>query len=229
DDGIWHQLSVRLEGPAARQLHLVFLHDWILHGGRLGPSREPESPASRDGVATQVVWWGPADDAPAVKVLLALLGAARERVVIATPYFVPDRPVLLALATAALRGVRVDVVVPARSDQRVADAAARAMFEELIRAGVRIHLHGDGVLHAKCISVDDRVAVVGSANGDRRSFYLDEEVMALLYDRDTAVRVRERQERWMEAARPATREDLEDRPLWRRTADDLAALASPLL
>jgi cardiolipin synthase len=230
DDGVWHQVSLRMEGPSVRHLGLAFLHDWLIDGGESAGKEELVDAAEpADGVPAQVVWWSPSDDAPAVKMLVAAFGAARERVVLTTPYFVPDRPVLLALVAAALRGVRIDVVVPARSDRRIADAAARSVFPELLEAGVRIHRHQRGLLHAKTLTFDDRVAVVGSANGDRRSFYLDDEVVALLYDRDVARRVRARQEAYIQASQPVDPEAFRARPVWRRTLDDVVALASPLL
>lgn len=229
-DGVGHQISLRMEGPAVRHLGLVFLHDWLIDGGRsAGKDELVEPPAPDDGVPVQVIWWSPSDDAPAVKMLIAALGAARERVVMTTPYFVPDRPVLLALIAAALRGVQVDLVLPARSDRRLADAAGRASFAELLEAGVRIHRHQKGLLHAKSLTLDDRIAAVGSANGDRRSFYLDDEVVALLYDRDLTQRVRSRQERYIEESERVVLETFHGRPKWRKTFDDVAALASPLL
>lgn len=230
EEGLWHQLSVRIEGPAARHLELVFLHDWVEHGGRIDKPHEmaASEPAS-DGVPAQVVYWGAADDAPAVKALTGALGAVQERAVLTSPYFVPDRPLMIALATAALRGVEIDLVLPERSDRRIADAAARATFEELLEVGVRIHLHPSGLLHAKCLTLDDRVAIVGSANADRRSFYLDDEVVVLLYHPEPTLRVRARQEAWIKESRRLDLERFRARPRWRRTVDDVAALASPLL
>lgn len=120
-------------------------------------------------------------------------------------------------------------MVPARSDRRLADAAGRASFAELLEAGVRIHRHQTGMLHAKSLTLDDRITAVGSANGDRRSFYLDDEVVALLYDRELTQRVRWRQERCIEESERVVPEVFHARSQWQKTCDDVAALASPLL
>lgn len=228
--GEWQQLMVRLEGPAALQLQALFAEDWWYETGRLLSAEDFPRPEPADGTAAQILWWGPSDRDPAfAPVLLAILGGARERVSVTSPYFVPDAPLAMALQAAARRGVRVDLIVPERSDRRVADAAARASFAPLLRAGVHIHRHRDGLLHAKSLVADGELAVVGSANLDRRSLHLDDEVAALVYDRQLAAAVERAHARYREHARPVDPERWAARSGWHETSDRVANLLSPLL
>jgi cardiolipin synthase len=121
------------------------------------------------------------------------------------------------------------VVVPRQSDQRLADLAGRAFFPELLRAGVEIHLHDRGMLHAKALSVDDRFALVGSANFDRRSFRVNYEVNLVLYGHDVARRVRECQEGYLADAEPIDLEAWNRRPRHLHLQEQTAKLMSPLL
>ena len=229
--GEWQQLMLRLEGPAALQLQAVFAEDWLIETGELLDAKEifPE-PEAADGAAAQILWWGPTDLDPAFgPVLLAILGGSRHHVSLTSPYFVPDEPLSMALQAAARRGVEVDLIVPERSDRRVADAAARANFGPLLRAGVRIHLHQDGFLHAKSLTADGELAMVGSANLDRRSLHLDDEVAALVYEPEVAAGLERVHTRYREASRRLHPERFAERSAWSETADRVANLLGPLL
>src|SRR5262249_38302064 len=102
--------------------------------------------------------------------IVALVHAAWKRVVITTPYFVPDEPLLQALQTAVLRGVDVHLIVSHKADQVLVGLAQRSYYEELLAAGVKIHQYKERFLHAKHMSIDDEIAVIGSSNMDLRSF-----------------------------------------------------------
>ena len=115
--------------------------------------------------------------------LIALLYAARERVVLTTPYFVPDEPFLEAMRSAARRGVAVHLVVSEHANQPLTQLAQRSFYDELLDAGVNIHLYEPRFFHAKNLTIDNDVALVGSANIDIRSFALNEEISLLFYDR----------------------------------------------
>lgn len=232
EEGIWQQMMVRIEGPGARQLQGVFVQDWLRH--RDGEARQlPDVFPSCDAkgeVTIQTVAWGPGDPLPpSIHLFAAVLNAAHERAILATAYFAPDEPTLLALRLAAYRGVQVDVVLPHRTDKAYVDAAARSYFDELLDVGVRIHRHRGGVLHSKCVSVDDSIAVVGSANCDRRSLYLDYEVAVLIYSAELARRVREVQEGYLSDAGTVDPRAWAGRSTPRRTVDRMAGLLSPLL
>ncbi|MBW3656667.1 MAG: cardiolipin synthase [Gemmatimonadetes bacterium] len=229
--GVWHQVSARVHGPAALQLQMLFVEDWyfatgqVLRGNAVFP--EPDRPGA---VAVQTIPGGPSYGAPGIQhVLVQALSEARRQVVLTTPYLVPDEPVLLALRLAALRGVRTDVVLPARSDRRVADLAGRAYFQEMLDAGVRIHLHPAGILHAKTVAVDHAFAIVGTANLDRRSLYLNYEDVLVLYDRECVDQLRATHARYLRESHPVDAAGWAARPPRQAYVQHTAKLLSPIL
>lgn len=174
----WRDLSIVLDGAPARALAALSCADWELARGRAtGEPLEP-TPAGAD---VTIVPTGPdcAGD-PWHDAVLQLLFDARRRIALATPYFAPDESLLQALAIAARRGVDVEIVVPARSNHWLPDRVAGPMLRDLAAAGVTVWRYRPGMLHAKCLLVDDHTAAVGSANFNARSLFLDFEVTALL-------------------------------------------------
>ena len=228
---IYEDLVARLEGPAVLQLQFVFASDWyleieeVLGGARLFPAPQP----SGDEVA-QVLPSGPLFETETTqRLIVALLYAARERVVITTPYFVPDAALLQALETAVLRGVEVSLVVSEKMDQLSVGLGQESYYEELLDMGVRIYRYGERFLHAKHLSFDDAVVLIGSSNMDIRSFQLNEEVSLLVYGEALAQRLRREQERYVAGAERLTKEAWSRRSRGRRLAQNLARLMSPLL
>jgi cardiolipin synthase len=210
--GRWRDLGLRIEGDLVGTLEDIFRSDWRFAAGRAGEARaaapppaqapasvspgagSPAPPPSEGsagspprGPLAQVVPSGPdRPDDSLYDVLLQAVFGARARIWIATPYFVLDDALYKALELAARRGVDVRIVVPARSNHRLADLVAAALLRDLGNVGVDVRLYGPGMLHAKAVLVDETVAVVGSANFDLRSLYLDYEVALLLYGQDEA-------------------------------------------
>jgi len=227
----WRQLTLRIEGPAVHQLQVVFVEDWYFTTGELLERDRHFPAAERCGdVCVQTVPGGPTYESDFMEhLVIAALNGADRRAIVATPYFVPTEATMIALRLAALRGAQVQLVVPRRSDQRLADLAGRSFFPELLRSGIEIHLHDHGMLHAKALSVDDRFALVGSANFDRRSFRVNYEVNLVLYGRDVARRVRECQEGYLADAEPIDPEAWERRPRHLHLLEQTTKLMSPLL
>jgi len=182
--GPWRDTFVALTGPMVTQLQLVFSEDWhwatnqsLIGQLQWEPRRAPED------MAGLIVATGPADEMGTGSFFfLSALVAARERIWIASPYFVPDAEVLGALKQAAMRGVEVRVLVPDAIDHTLPWLAAHAFFDECRAAGVEIWRYTDGFLHQKVILVDDIMAAVGTMNMDNRSFYLNFEAMAVVFD-----------------------------------------------
>jgi len=182
----WVELAARIEGPAVQSLNVVFATDWLaetgenLHDLVAEPPPQPHADAASD-VAIQVIPSGPGFTTENnLRLFNSMLYAARRRLSITSPYFVPDDSLLYAVTTAAQRGVEVELFVSATADQFMVAHAQRSYYDALLRAGVRIWLYPEPfVLHAKHFSVDDRVAVLGSSNMDMRSFALNYEVVMM--------------------------------------------------
>jgi cardiolipin synthase len=227
--GLYHDLMARVRGPAGLHLQLLFLEDWTLEAGEsLSPDEVFATPEAAGSAVTQVLPSGPLYPfSPVRDLTVELLGLARRRVILTTPYFIPDEAVMLCLRLAVQRGVEVNVVVPARSDSRLADAAGRAYLAELADAKVHVHCFTGGFLHAKSITVDDEVGMVGSANFDIRSFCLDIEANLILYTPTTVSALSELQQHYLSRSLPFS-EQWGDRSWLRRVADGTAKLISPL-
>jgi cardiolipin synthase A/B len=149
--------------------------------------------------------------------------------VIVTPYFIPDGDVLGAMRTAVARGVEVDLVVSAVVDQPLVRLAQCSYYEGLMVAGVRIHLFRDELLHAKNVSFDRRLAIVGSSNVDLRSFQLNSEASLLLTDAPSVAQVEAVQQGYLANSDPLTRDAWRARPALRKLAENIARMMSPLL
>lgn len=195
----WVDAVLRIEGPAARQNLHLFARDWTsTTGERLDallslPISHPEG-----GSTVQVVASGPSFPACVMpEIFIQLLYAAREEVVITTPYYVPGESLQNALCACARRGVRTALILPRRNDSRMVAAASRSYYADLLEAGVRIYEFTQGLLHAKTFVVDGEITLFGSANLDRRSFDLNQENNVLIHDPATAALVRERQDQYL--------------------------------
>lgn len=232
--GMWHDLMGVFQGPVVTQLQTVFLEDWAYETGEALDDEKHVLPevVSMGRMAAQVMPAGPSHDQSSQtieRVLLAAFNSAQRRIIITTPYLIPNKSTVMALSMAVDRGVVVDVVAPARSDHPLVQAAARHFYDELLEAGVRIHLHGDGLLHAKTITVDDTLALLGSTNLDRRSFSLNFEANVLMYGPQIVSKLRFAQQTYLDAADQLKAGEWARRPASRRYAQAFAALFSPLL
>lgn len=228
-DRPWHDAHLRVEGPAVFHLATIFAEDWTFAaGGRLVPTSVPMPHAGGSVVA--VVPSGPDQTANAnAHTYFAAVSGALERCWLTTPYFVPDEPTVRALCNAAYRGIDVRVLVPAESDVPLAQAAGRFFYGPLLRAGVRIFEYEPAVLHAKTVVVDGAWSLVGSANLDFRSFTLNFELGAVVFDRAFAALLEGRFVRDLAESREATLADVERRGFADRARLGLARLLAPLL
>lgn len=185
-DQAYRDTHLLIRGGTVRWLQYVFLKDWHYAEGPPPAPDEDLLPAQAPGqLPVQIVTSGPDSDMEAIhRAVIDAIGLARERVWLATPYFVPTEAALNALTSAALRGVQVKLIVPERSDSRVVSAAARSYFKELHDAGVLVFEYRGRMFHAKTLVVDQFYGMVGSANFDNRSFRLNFEVAAVVLDAD---------------------------------------------
>jgi cardiolipin synthase len=182
--GAWRDTHMRLIGPAVQQLQEVFVEDWHFATGTdlVGDECFPAVDPAGEQVV-QIIPTGPGGHGRAMHHLLyAAIAAAEYSVCIATPYFVPDLPMLVAIQSAAYRGVRVQMLIPAKSNHWLVLWAGRSFYSEMCDAGVEIYEHRETMLHSKVVVIDKSWAMVGSANMDQRSFRLNFEVTAILFD-----------------------------------------------
>jgi cardiolipin synthase len=227
----WRDTHVRLQGDAVRWLQLVFLDDWQYTTGYTARKAKYFPPPSNKGkYRVQVVASGPDREfEPIQRLYFASIALAQKRVLVTTPYFIPDAPVLTALTTAALRGVDVRVLVPRLSDSAVVTYAARSYFDDLLAAGARVFEYQPTMVHSKTVVVDDFFAAVGTANMDNRSFRLNFEVTAILYGEEHAESLAKQFAKDLELSKEITTALRKASPLKNRLAEAGARLLSPLL
>lgn len=232
--GQWIDAMVRIRGPAVEAMAITFQADWHIESGSAG-NELPDLTGAQElelaGTTTvQVLPSGPAFSIQAIEqILITAIYSAREELIITTPYFVPGEPLYMALASAAQRGVRVTLILPARVDSTLVRYASRVIKGRLLRAGVRIALFEGGLLHTKSVSIDGKTSLFGSMNLDPRSLRLNFEITLAVFDEAFTAELRElqqtylRQSTWMDAG------EWSRRPVLGRFAENLAWLLSPLL
>jgi cardiolipin synthase A/B len=225
------ETMARVTGPVVAQLQAVFLAD---HSFEMG------QPVAYQAHFPQLLATGPSSahllpSGPGYgrengqEFIAALLYAAKRRVVITTPYFVPDEPILQAITSATDRAVEVHLVVSLHANQLVTQLAQQSFYETLLECGVAIHLYEPHFLHAKHITVDDEIAFVGSTNMDIRSFALNAEINLVVYDPGVVSHLQEIQQRYFQHSRLLSAEAWKRRSLSRKVLQNSARLADSLL
>jgi cardiolipin synthase len=227
----FEELVLRLTGPVVLELQYIFAADWFLETDEVLDGEDVfPNPEIAGSLPIQALPSGP--DFPTQnnqRFIVALIHAARKQINITTPYFIPDEPMLQALETAVLRGVDVHLVVSAKEDQVLVSYAQRSYYEELLEAGVRVHLYQTNFLHAKFLTFDDSIALVGTSNMDIRSFMLNAEHILVIHDADMTGRLKSEQQRYLADCQSLELAQWRQRPFRSRFADHLARLFSPLL
>ncbi|HWI31155.1 MAG TPA: cardiolipin synthase [Microbacterium sp.] len=231
----WQELVTRLEGPTVAAVNAVFFSDWFLETGeRLDdehvPAKDVAFAQSPDALVCQVVPSGPAYTTEnGLRLFLSLIHGATERVILTSPYFVPDEAMIYAITTACQRGLEVQLFVSEIGDQGLVYHAQRSYYGELLRAGVRIFLYpAPYILHAKHFSIDDEVAVIGSSNMDIRSFSLNSEVSLMVRGESFVRGMRDVEQGYRDAGRELTLQEWDREPLKATFLDGLARLTSAL-
>lgn len=180
--GEWRDTHLKMRGPVAQAVQLVFLEDWFWACGEIPELQWETEPEKADQVAA-VIPTGPADFGDSWQLVVAeAANSSKKRLWIASPYFVPDEGVLTALQTAAIRGVDVRILIPERADHLLVWLSAFSYYEQSIPYGVKLFRYGRGFLHQKVLLIDERLAAVGTANLDNRSFRLNFEITGFSTD-----------------------------------------------
>ena len=231
----WRDTHLRIDGPGVHYLQYLFLGDWnFCADEKLQPTDtffpKPDSFSVKGDQVLQIAAGGPDSDLPTVLFsMMQAINHATEEILITTPYFIPGESMLNALVIAALSGVSVKLLVPGVSDSRLVNAAARSYYNELLEVGVEVYLYRKGFVHAKTLVCDRKIAIVGTANMDYRSFDLNFEVNAVVFSRETAKKLREV---FYEDIKEADKIDpvaWQSRPKYRQLLEKTAKLLSPLL
>lgn len=228
--GFWRDTHLELVGTVVHTLQSIFLKEWMFVSGKhvTGVGLYPDL-QTYGNKSAQIISSGP--DTKQHNILQLYFGAitnAQQKIILITPYFIPDPSLRMALKTAAISGLDVKVVYPFKSDSPAVNYASSSYFEELMEAGVHIYEYQKGFMHAKILIIDDNFATVGSANVDLRSFYSNFELNAVLFDKktirrleaDCAIDLRNSTELKLEVFRSRSR--------WHRTKEIAARLLSPL-
>lgn len=233
----WQELQARVHGPVVGAINAIFLTDWYSETDELladGADPQGEGAVTQEDrpgdLVCQVVPSGPGFEGENnLRLFLGLLWAAQNRIVITSPYFVPDESLLFAITTAVHRGIPVDLFVSEIGDQAMVYHAQRSYYEALLRAGVRIFLYPKPyILHSKHFTIDDEVAVLGSSNMDMRSFGLNLEVSLLVRGRDFVRDMRAIEDHYRSLSRELTLDEWMKQPLRSTVLDNLARLSSAL-
>ncbi|MDA3887441.1 MAG: cardiolipin synthase [Allgaiera sp.] len=228
--GAWRDTHLRIDGPAVAQLQLAFAEDWLWSSGDKLTLNWKPAPSGADR-RILVMSTGPADRFETGSLYFSnAIGAATDRIWIASPYFVPDGDVLTALKLAALRGLDVRILLPEKRDHWLVWLAGHAYFDEVRRAGVKVlrFAEEEGFLHEKVLLIDNDFAAVGSHNLDNRSCRLNFESSALVFDSDFAAEVEAMLIADMARARPV-KTRLDDMGFWLSNAALAARIFAPVL
>jgi cardiolipin synthase len=228
--GPWRDTAVEVTGPVVQAIQFSFLEDWHWATGDVPELEWAPRPAEEGNQNALMLASGPSDDLETCELFFVhSINAAKRRLWIASPYFVPDGPLICALQLAALRGVDVRIMLPERPDHKMVYLAGFSLIEETAPSGVKFYRYEPGFMHHKVILVDDDFAAVGTANFDNRSTRLNFELMLLFADEPFAGQVAKMLEDDFANCRLDTAEAFAARGFWFHLAVRVARLMAPLL
>jgi len=211
---VWRDTHFRMTGPVVAPYLMLFATTWLLNGGTedlaSGYMPAPEVHGRDEGVPVQVLYSSVGTTFKTIRdVFITALLTARHRIWIQSPYFVPDEPLITAMCTAAASGVDVRFMMAGVPDKKIPFYAAMAYYPQLLRAGVKVYQYKAGFLHAKTVTVDDQLAIIGTCNWDIRSIILHDEVVSVFYDEGIATRYAEQYERDIEDCEEITQDQMQ--------------------
>jgi len=228
----WKDVSMLITGTGTGYIRSIFWQDWKFSTNEsIEPGTICQVPSyfQPDGSIIQVVGDGPdVPERPLYSGVLAALSRARESIWVVTPYFVPDDALSESLALAARMGSDVRLIMPEKSNHPLVDLAGRSYLDNLMHAGVRFYCYQPGMLHAKLITVDRKLAVVGSANMDIRSFQLNFEIASFLYDSKSVEKVNGVIQSIIKKSREVTMREITEKSKFRTFSEDICRVFSPL-
>jgi len=228
----WRDTQLRIYGDAVKTLQQQFMLNWNFVSGKQLLINElyfPEIHANQNHLV-QIAAAGPDSDWPTIlQGMLMAINTAEEYVYITTPYFIPSEEVVIALQTAALSGVDVQVLIPKHGDSTLTQAASMSYIKQMLEAGIKVFRYNKGFIHAKTIVVDDVLSTIGTTNMDNRSFNLNFEINAFCYDKEIAIGLRKQFLTDKTTSEELMLERWEKRPRIKRVTESLARMFAPLL
>ncbi|WNO61342.1 cardiolipin synthase [Rheinheimera sp. MMS21-TC3] len=228
--GPWVDIMLRFEGPVVAQNQLLFASDWMQATGEPLESFKLMATPIAGGFPAQVMGVGPTERRGAAQQLFAnLIASAQTELIISTPYFVPDTILLESLCAAAYRGVAVILIFPKVNDSWIVSAASRSYYQQLLEAGCVIQEYTSGLLHAKTLTIDGCISLIGSSNIDLRSFDLNYENNILLQDEVTTLAIRQRQQVYIADSERIELATVLSWPYYRRIWKNVIATIGPVL
>ncbi len=227
--GPWRDTHLELNGPCVQCVQLAFLEDWYWAAHTIPDLNWEPRPAADADQNILILPTGPADELESCGLFfLEAINGSRERLWIASPYFVPDRQIVSALQLAALRGVDVRLMLPEKADHLLIYLSSFSYLEEAETAGVKVYRYQPGFLHHKVLLVDDELAAVGTANLDNRSFRLNFEITVVVNNREFSGQVDAMMRNDLSRCRQTHSKELAERRLWFRMAVRVARLLAPI-
>ncbi|MGP5068497.1 phospholipase D-like domain-containing protein [Psychrobacter faecalis] len=231
----WVDIMLRIEGPIVAQNQMLFASDWLtenpdtpLDSFPYSTDLQPNLPLN--DFAAQVFSDGPTQrHGNTPQFLGALISQAQHTLIISTPYFVPDYSLVSILCATAYRGVEVTMIFPKKNDSFIVAATSHSYYWELLEAGVKIYEYRPGLLHAKTLTVDGEISLIGSTNLDLRSFHLNYENNIVFSDNKLTADIMERQYQYIADSDEVTLEEVNNWPLPYRIWNNVVATMGPIL
>lgn len=230
----WRDTAVCIEGPAVNLLQVQFFLSWFFSGGKDDFSKQNEyfelQPEKKGDAIIAIAASGPHSSVPYVmETILVAISQAKKTIRICTPYYIPSEQLTSALVIAAAKGIEVEIILPARSDSYIVQHASFSFIKPLLQRGVNVYFYQKGFIHSKTISIDSKLAFVGTVNLDTRSFYLNFEITSLIHEHALCKACEhsffiDRQESQL-----VTIEQWQKRPILHRGLDSVCRLLAALL
>lgn len=229
--GYWRDTHIRIEGTSVYMLQMIFFTDWYYNTKKV-LLKENLFPKLKDkgSCMMQIVASGPDSDWESMHyAYFYAICQAKKSIYIETPYFIPDESLLKALKCAALSGVELIILFPKIADHKIVNTASYSYFQEILESGGKVYLYNKGFLHSKLIIIDDFMASTGSANMDLRSFKLNFEVNAFIYDENIIDEIKKNFMYDLENSEELERDKFENRNTVMKIKESISRLFSPLL
>lgn len=229
--GYWRDTHIRIEGTSVYMLQMTFLIDWYYNTKEVLLDKKYFPKLGSFGNSMmQVVASGPDSDWEAIHYAYFLaICQAKRSIYIETPYFIPDESIIRALKSAALSGVDVRIIFPKIADHKIVNTASYSYFDDILKSGGKVYLYNKGFIHSKVIIIDNIIASTGSANMDLRSFMLNFEINAFIYDENVIELMKEDFFEDMKNSDEIDKDEFKNRSIVEKSKESIARLFSPIL